>query len=160
LDITVPRAPFLPKSVAQKYFFITLSTMDPLSISASALTVIAATISTLKGVHDTVKRYESRDKLLVRLQNGIFDLINILEKLKELVDSEATVLALLSGPVGHCAEVCHQFEDAMKKFSGKSKIGLIDWGKMEFMRGDINEFIDTLGDYKSTIAVGLGTITL
>jgi hypothetical protein len=31
---------------------------------------------------------------------------------------------------------------------------------MEFMRGDINEFIDTLADYKSTITIGLGTITM
>ena len=35
-----------------------------------------------------------------------------------------------------------------------------DWAKLEFMRGDINEFIDTISGYKSTIAVGLGIITL
>jgi hypothetical protein len=28
------------------------------------------------------------------------------------------------------------------------------------MRGDISEFIDTLADYKSTITIGLGTITM
>ncbi|PKX89425.1 uncharacterized protein P174DRAFT_425346 [Aspergillus novofumigatus IBT 16806] len=31
---------------------------------------------------------------------------------------------------------------------------------MEFMRGDINEFIDNIAGYKSTISVGLGTITM
>ncbi|OJJ67275.1 hypothetical protein ASPBRDRAFT_59258 [Aspergillus brasiliensis CBS 101740] len=31
---------------------------------------------------------------------------------------------------------------------------------MEFMRGDISEFIDTIAGYKSTISVGLGTITM
>ena len=53
-----------------------------------------------------------------------------------------------------------EFEEAMKRFSGKSKTGLRDWTRMEFMRGDINTFIDTLGGYKSTIAIGLGTITM
>ncbi|XMA20276.1 hypothetical protein WAI453_013067 [Rhynchosporium graminicola] len=37
---------------------------------------------------------------------------------------------------------------------------LKDWAKMEFMRGDINEFIDTLADYKSIIIIGLGTINM
>ncbi|KAL4748990.1 hypothetical protein BDW72DRAFT_142607 [Aspergillus terricola var. indicus] len=31
---------------------------------------------------------------------------------------------------------------------------------MEFMKGDINEFIDNIAGYKSTINVGLGTITI
>ncbi|KAK3669241.1 hypothetical protein LTR78_010876 [Recurvomyces mirabilis] len=31
---------------------------------------------------------------------------------------------------------------------------------MEFMRGDINEFIETIAGYKSTISVGLGTIAM
>ncbi|KAJ5982788.1 hypothetical protein N7451_012888 [Penicillium sp. IBT 35674x] len=31
---------------------------------------------------------------------------------------------------------------------------------MEFMRGDIHEFIDTISGYKSTISVGLGTLTI
>jgi hypothetical protein len=31
---------------------------------------------------------------------------------------------------------------------------------MEFMRGDINDFIDNISGYKSTISIGLGTITM
>jgi hypothetical protein len=45
-------------------------------------------------------------------------------------------------------------------FSEKSKTGFRDWTKMEFMRGDINEFIGTVGGYKSTISVGLGIVTM
>ncbi|KAL1598066.1 hypothetical protein SLS59_007076 [Nothophoma quercina] len=48
----------------------------------------------------------------------------------------------------------------MKSFNQKTKAGFRDWAKLEFMRGDINEFIDTISGYKSTIAVGLGTITI
>ncbi|KAH6663829.1 hypothetical protein B0J14DRAFT_552469 [Halenospora varia] len=134
--------------------------MDPLSISASALTVIAATITTVKALHETVTRYKGRDKTLGRLQGGLLDLVTILNSLEGAANSETPVLTLLKGPVGRCAQVCREFEDAMKIFSGKSKTGLKDWTKMEFMRGDINEFIDTLADYKSTITIGLGTITM
>ncbi|KAG7137729.1 hypothetical protein HYQ46_008460 [Verticillium longisporum] len=48
----------------------------------------------------------------------------------------------------------------MEDFNGKSNIGFRDWTKMEFMKGDINEFMDTLSGYKSTISVGPGTLTL
>ena len=48
----------------------------------------------------------------------------------------------------------------MKEFSGKSKTGLRDWAKIEFIRGDINKFIDTLTGYKLTILISLGTISI
>ena len=134
--------------------------MDPLSISASALTVIAATITSVKALYETVNRYKGRDKTLGRLQGGLADLITILNSLEAAANSETPVLTLLKGPVGRCAQVCREFGKAMTAFSGKSKTGLKDWTKMEFMRGDINEFIDTLADYKSTITIGLGTITM
>ena len=134
--------------------------MDPLSLSASVLTVIAASISTITAVNNTVGRYKGRDKTLGRLQGGLTDLINILKLLEEAANDETPVLALLKGPVSRCAQVARDFEDAMKRFNSKSKTGLKDWTKMEFMRGDINEFIDTLADYKSTITIGLGIITM
>jgi hypothetical protein len=134
--------------------------MVPSSINTSALTVIVATITSVNALHETVKRYKGRDKVLGRLQGGLLDLITILTSLEAAVNGETPVLTLLEGPVGRCAQVCREFEDAMKTFSGKSKTGLKDWTKMEFMRGDINEFIDTLADYKSTITIGLGTITM
>ena len=134
--------------------------MDPLSISVSALTIIAATISSVKALQETVNRYKGRDKTLGRLQGGLLDLVTILNSLEAVANGETPVLTLLKGPVGRCAQVCREFEDAMKIFSGKSKTDLKDWTKMEFMRGNINEFIDTLADYKSTITIGLGTITM
>lgn len=134
--------------------------MDPLSISASALTLITATITSVKSLHETVKRYKGRDKTLGRLQDGLRDLMTILNTLEAAADGETPIWTLLKGPISRCAQVCHEFEDAMKIFDGKSKTGLKDWTKLEFMRGDINEFIDTLADYKSTITIGLGTITM
>jgi hypothetical protein len=134
--------------------------IDPLSISASILTLITATITSVQSLHDTVKRYKGRDKTLGRLQDGLLDLMTILNTLEAASDGKSPIWALLKGPISRCAQVCDEFKDAMKIFDGKSKTGLKDWTKLEFMRGDINEFIDTLADYKSTITIGLGTITM
>jgi hypothetical protein len=76
------------------------------------------------------------------------------------LSSWAFFMGFLHGPVYRCSQVCRQFEQLMKVFSGKSKTDFRDWTEMEFMRGDINGFIGTIGGYKSTISVGLGTVTM
>jgi hypothetical protein len=136
------------------------SKMDPLSITASVLAVITAAVQSTNSLYETIKRFKDRNKTLKRLQDELGDLANILDSLTKVTDDEASTLTLLQGPIERCSQVCHEFELSMKVFSGKSKTGFRDWTRMEFMRGDINEFIDTITGYKSTISVGLGTITM
>ncbi|KAG5296844.1 hypothetical protein I7I48_05788 [Histoplasma ohiense] len=71
-----------------------------------------------------------------------------------------SMLAPLQGTIDRCSQVCREFGQLMKVFSHNSKMAFRDWAKMEFMRGDINEFIDTISGYKSTISVSLGTLTI
>ena len=133
---------------------------DPLSITASSLAVITAAVTSTRSLYETAKRFKDRDKTLGRLQDVVGDVAAILDSLKQVIDADESMLVLLQGPIKRCSQVCHEFEQSMIAFSGKSKTGFRDWAKMEFMRGDINEFIDTVAGYKSTISVGLGTITL
>ena len=133
---------------------------DPLSITASVLTIVIAAAQSVKSLHETVSRYKGRDKTLGRLQDELQGLRNILDSLQEAIHAEASVSALLKGPVGRCSDVCQEFERSMRSFNEKSKAGIRDWAKLEFKRGDINEFIDTLSGYKATIAVGLGLVTM
>lgn len=133
---------------------------DPLSITASVLALVTAAMKSTKSLHETVKRFKDRDSTLRRLQHELEDLTTILESLTQVINVETSVMKLLQGPIDRCTQVCSDFEESMKKFSAKSKAGFRDWTKMEFMRGDINEFIDTIAGYKSTITVGLGTITM
>ncbi|KIX04835.1 uncharacterized protein Z518_05706 [Rhinocladiella mackenziei CBS 650.93] len=132
---------------------------DPLSITASLLAITTAAVQSTKSLYETVKRFKDRDKTLRRLQDELKDLINILDSLSQVTNAEQPMLTLLQGPIERCSQVCREFEQSMEVF-GKSKTGFRDWTKMEFMRGDINEFIDTIAGYKSTISVGIGTITL
>ncbi|KAJ5100767.1 hypothetical protein N7456_006819 [Penicillium angulare] len=133
---------------------------DPLSITASLLAVITAAVQSTNALRETIKRFKDRDKTLARLQNELHDLVTILTSLKELVDTEASMLSLLKGPIERCTYICCEFEQSMETFARKSKTNFRDWTKMEFMRGDIHEFMDTISEYKSTISVGLGTITI
>lgn len=133
---------------------------DPLSITASLFAVTTAAIASAKTLRDTVKRYRERDKTLRRLEDGLRELIRILHSLSKVSDPDESMLGLLRSPVERCSQVCHEFERSMKVFGGDSKTGFRDWTRMEFMRGDINEFIDTVAGYKSTISVALGIINL
>lgn len=133
---------------------------DPLSITASLLAVITAAVQSTKALRETITRFKDRDKTLARLQNELCDLITILGSLEQVIGTEASMLALLNGPIERCAQVCRDFQQSMEAFGRKSKTGFRDWAKMEFMRGDIHEFIDTISGYKSTISVGLGTLTM
>ncbi|KFZ01386.1 hypothetical protein V500_00796 [Pseudogymnoascus sp. VKM F-4518 (FW-2643)] len=130
---------------------------DPLS---ATLAVVTAAIQSAKSLNEAVKRFKDRHSTLRRLQHELDDLTNILESLTQAINAETSVMKLLQGPIDRCTKVCSEFEQSMNVFNAKSKTGFRDWTKMEFMRGDINEFIDTIAGYKSTITVGLGTITM
>lgn len=134
--------------------------MDPLSITASVLTVASAAIVSIRSLSDTVKSYQNRNKTLRRLHAKLEALATILDSLIQAISADAPILKLLKDPIDRCKEVCGEFEQSMKKFQGKSKTGVLDWTKLEFMRGDINDFIDSIEGYESTITVALGTINL
>jgi hypothetical protein len=130
---------------------------DPLAFTTS---IITNSIKSTRSLCEAIKRYKGRDRTLGRLQDEVEDLSSILDKLRQVTDNETSILTFLQRPIERCSQVCREFEKSMERFRGKSKTGFLDWTKMEFMRGDINEFIETLEGYKSTISVGLGTITL
>lgn len=133
---------------------------DPLSVAASVLAVATAAVVSIRSLCDTVKSFQNRNNTLRRLQANLQDLATILDSLVQVIEDDISVLALLEGPIDRCKDICIEFEQSMKKFHAKSKTSLLDWTKLEFMKGDINDFIETLEGYKSTITVGLGTINL
>ncbi|RYP42956.1 hypothetical protein DL768_010164 [Monosporascus sp. mg162] len=133
---------------------------DPLSVTASLIAVATAAIQSANALKETVKRYRERDKTLQRLQEYLEDLIRTLKALEDIPALETSMLSLLQGPVSRCAQICHEFESSMKCFHSESKAGFRDWMKLEFMKGNINDFMDALAGYKSTIAIALGIITI
>lgn len=142
---------------------------DPLSVIASLLAVATAGVQSTRSLKEAVKRYKTRDAILRRLLDEVADAENILSALEQLLqaatsqpalDANMSMAALLRGPIERCSEMCSDFETAMGRFSEKSKMGFLDWTKMEFMRGDIHQFMDNVARYKATISVGLGVLTM
>jgi hypothetical protein len=133
---------------------------DPLSVTAGVLAVITAAAQATKLLHDTVESYKGRDKTLKKLDDELKDMVNILDSLAQVENIDTNLWELLKDPIDHCSQVCCDFEKSMKVFSRKSKTGLRDWAKLEFMKGGITEFIDQITGYKSTITIGLGVITM
>ena len=132
----------------------------PSSIIVKPPSIFTTAVKTTRSLYETVKRLKDRNKTLHRLQDEIGDLANVLVSLEQAINAEEPMFIPLQVPVKRCSQVCYEFERSMVAFSGNSKTRFRDWAKMEFMRGDINEFIDTVAGYKLTISIGLGTITL
>lgn len=129
---------------------------EPLSITTS----VTAAIHSTKSLYETIKCFEDRSRTLRRLQEELQDLANILDSVTQVNNTEISILALLQRPTDRWSQVCREFEQSIKVFSRKPKVGFRDWTKMEFMGGDINEFIDIIAGYKSTISVCLATINM
>lgn len=133
---------------------------DPLSVTASVLAVATAAVVSVRSLCDTIKSFRNRNNTLRRLQDTLQDLTSILNSLISVIDADTSILVLLEGPIDRCRGICTEFAQSMQKFHDKSQTSLLDWTKLEFKRGDINDFIDTIEGYKSTIMVGLGTVNL
>ena len=143
--------------------------MDPLSIFASLLAVATAGIQSSRSLKETIERFKARDPTLHNLLFQVSDLDNILRSLQQLLQAaqsesalapDVSVAKLLLEPIKRCSAECGDFEAAMERFNKNSKVTFVDWARMEFMRGDINQFMDTIAAYKATISIGLGVFNM
>lgn len=159
----------LPRSPPSSLGFESPRTADPLGVLASLLVVATAGVQSTQSLKTAVKRYKTRDTTLRRLLNEIGDAENILCALEQLLktntlhpirETGSSIAVLLHGPIKRYSKICIDFKGAMEQFSSKSKTNFVDWTKMEFIRGDINQFIDTVTGYKATILVGFGVLTM
>ena len=133
---------------------------EPISSTASMLAITTYAIQSVESLNETVSRFRGRNRALNGLHNELDQLCNVLSSLKEVARTELSLAAPLKRPINHCGQMCQEFEQTILSFNKSSETSFRDWAKLEFMRGDINEFTDTVSAYKSTIAVVLSTITL
>jgi hypothetical protein len=133
---------------------------DPLSSTPSVLGILTAAAQTTDALYETVKHFEGHNKTLGRLQDELKDMCIVLDSLTKMTQIDTQSLALLEGPLGGYSQLCRAFERSMKSFRGKSRTRFPDWAKMEFMGGNISEFIHSISGYKSTVLVFIGSINL
>ena len=158
--------PLLPEAITRLF---RSNMADPLSIIGLLLPIAIAGVKSTRSLQAAAKRYENRDAILRRILDEVGDTEKVLSALEQLLQamasnssfkSDISMADLLRDPIERCSKLCGEFQVAMERFSKKSKTDLIDWTKMEFKRGDINEFMDTVARYKATITIGLGVLTM
>ncbi|KAH7014492.1 uncharacterized protein B0I36DRAFT_299420 [Microdochium trichocladiopsis] len=138
---------------------------DPVSTAASVIGVVAVALQAVKLVHDAVERYKGRDKAMAQLSAELGELLAMLAAAHDTAALDPAGLALVRGPIEHCTKICTEFRDTLDDFYKKgspssSSMSRRDWARMEFKKGTLNEFTDTLASYKSTLQIGLGTIVM
>lgn len=138
---------------------------DSSGLNTSVLAIATAAVVSIRSLCETIKSFQNRNNTLRRLYEKLQELdkildSTILDSLIQVIDGDELMLTLLESPIGRCKRICDELKQPMKKFHGKSKTELLDWTKMEFMGGNINDFIDAIDGYKSTVRIGLGTIGL
>jgi hypothetical protein len=134
---------------------------DPFSISAGVITVVTAALQSSKSLYETVQSFRHHDRTVRGLLEEVAALVNVLESLKDAIDSNNSIISLLENPVRQCSQICREFEELLLKCSSSGpRTSFRGWAKMKYMAGDIRNFTDTLAVYKSTIAIVLGSVTM
>ena len=132
---------------------------DLRSIAALALASRIAIRST-KSLKETIECFKGRTRILIRLSNEVEGLIHVLTSLAEATTFYTPLFGRLKGLVELCSQVCREFKQAILDFSQMSCANLRDWTKVKYTRGDINDLIDAIVTYKSTISICLSITTL
>ncbi|KAL0929880.1 uncharacterized protein CTRU02_215089 [Colletotrichum truncatum] len=133
---------------------------EPSSTTVSVLTSVTAAIHSSNSLAKVVDDFNDDDTTLSRLRPELEDLIEVLNKLQEPINLEHPIMNLLASPVVRCNQLCTKFENSMREFDAESKASFLDWSRMEFMKGNITDFMDILSSYKGTVSVGLGAIIM
>ncbi|KAJ5751483.1 uncharacterized protein N7511_008448 [Penicillium nucicola] len=134
--------------------------MDQSGMNLSFPVVIGIAIQSTRSLHKTVSGFKDRSRCIQRLQAELEAVTNVLESLKKVDNFATSILASLHCLCHRCGEICCKIERLMIVFSQTPITGFRDWTKMQFVGGDINEFIGTIGGYRSTISVSLGILTM
>ncbi|KAL2802557.1 hypothetical protein BJX63DRAFT_437744 [Aspergillus granulosus] len=126
---------------------------DPVSIIAPVRAIITAAVQSTNLLKETIRHFREHIRALGKLQDELEDPQRFLDLLEHAVDADISVPEFLQGVIG-------EFEVSMKIFHEKSRTGFRDWTGMEFMNGYIDEFIETIVTYKSTISVHLDVLVI
>ena len=133
---------------------------DPISSTVPMLALTTYAIQSVESLNETVDRFRGHNRALHSLHGELNYLCNVLSSFKEVAGRGSSLAATLERPIDRCGQICQEFKQTMLSFNKASRTSFQDWAKLRFMRGDINEFVDTVSGYKSTIVIGICTMVL
>ncbi|KAH7556747.1 hypothetical protein BM1_06181 [Bipolaris maydis] len=144
---------------------------DPLSMTASVLAVVTATIQSVQFVVTTIDNIESVPETVKEIRNELTALKLILQHLQQRPVSAAqnTAQGLLASPIitrslENCEGACKRFGEWLNRtmrHSTEDKISKVDRSKIAiFGRRKIDAFRGQLDNYKATLQLALTTVVM
>ncbi|KAH8892569.1 hypothetical protein GQ53DRAFT_822772 [Thozetella sp. PMI_491] len=136
---------------------------DPLSVTASLIAIVGATIQTSITLYNEIQGFRNHPPAVRRLGEELDALNTVLQSLRNHVDDDDDpTLAALKRPLLQCQKECAEFQVLVVRcnaHSNDSRTSWRDWARLRYMRADVNSFTDMLNGYKSTITIALSDAT-
>ncbi|KAI9167805.1 hypothetical protein HJFPF1_03942 [Paramyrothecium foliicola] len=136
---------------------------DPLSVTSALIAIVTASIQSSKALYRTVQSFKNHQSTVERLTRELVALTAVLQSLEYHVASDEQPFLPLKFPLRQCCQACREFKlllDKNTQRSGPYRTSFRDWGKLQYMRSDVDEFANMLSGYKSTINIALADATL
>jgi hypothetical protein len=146
---------------------------DPLSITASVITIVTIAYSSCKTLYETVKDIRDAPQTFVDLTADLNALRQVLSSLSSKLDeddkrdnlsaAQRTCLIELKVPLEACADACEQFQLKLNKVRSHSSDGhtsFRDRVRLQFQDKEVTAFRHRLTSYKSTLNIALALASL
>lgn len=139
-------------------------TMDPLSLSASCVGLIAAVTKTSLTVTSFVREVRDARRDLDAISRELSSLKNVLELLAEDTDGQKGTLptsleSQITGMLTNCNGVVTEIENGLAKAS-KSKFGKAGYWTLGGGQSDMAKLRSSLEAYKSALEISLDMVTM
>ncbi|KAE8136801.1 hypothetical protein BDV38DRAFT_283738 [Aspergillus pseudotamarii] len=132
--------------------------------AASAITTfVTLALQAAILLDQTIKSFQSRDKIIRELRNELQELQGVLQALDELIRKFDVDLQVLQLPLKRCGNACSEFNKLIAGYtrhSTEERVSKRDWFKIRYMGEDISGFKDMLAGYKSTVTIALAYANL
>lgn len=137
---------------------------DPLSPDSGLLALTTVALESSITLRSTIRTLKHQPKIARDL---IQELESVSQTLRSLVKTPGTStnvhLSTLEGPLRRFGHVCKEFELEISKHlpqSDGSRTSFRDWGKLQYITGDMAGFTQLVAGYKSTFNVALADANL
>ena len=140
---------------------------DPLSITASVVTITTAAIGSVKFLHTTISDIKDVPTALENIRSDLQAVEPVLQELHTVLESEDSQVLLIDnikGAVENCNSACSTFQQSLDhwmRHATKHKAFWAEWTDRVrvgmFEQGTINVFKGRLNNCKSTLIVALST---
>ncbi|KAL4887805.1 hypothetical protein BDV59DRAFT_189892 [Aspergillus ambiguus] len=127
--------------------------------TASAITTfVTVALQAAILLHQTIKGFQSREKVVRDLLHELKELQDVLLALEGLTSKFDVDIKVLEQPLQRCGNACSEFNTLIvgyMRHSTEERIRKRDWFKLRYMGEDISGFTDMLARYKSTVMIAL-----